>query len=542
MAPSGLRGADRAVTVGVHEHPKGFRPGRVNAALPRTVDEALAHVRRCDALPFPSRSRSLALAARGLSGPVFERVHAALDGGDLPARHAALFLAVARRDLDRIEAALADPLLRRRAMAAAVRLPVRDAALADLVWSEPPLVRRAVYGLLRRSRRRRLADALLPEVAQRFGDRDAAALLPACSPATVAARLPTLPVPSGTLRSLARSVPEAVARLLVERYGPDHRFDVVARRDRETITLLARRSPAAALVLLEHRPLLMTPAAMVEALRNPLDVLAVIRRTRPARIALAGDPLPRAVVAALRRCRLVDLVELSAAVTVSWPRRRGGDPAWTHPLLAVVPPAERLRVATGIVLARVSDGPLTRPRALAAFVALEPDDRLALYERLRVHESRYRGGEQRYLPLPTAEPDLLSQATSPRHTTRRWGWSALIECAQRHGDPHEYARVLGLAERAWHDRGAVRTAALEQAAATPAGLLGAVPLAGAAHGDRARPFNSPTAPGRRSRAWSGGCTAPPSARSTGVTASARPRWWRCWSRQPPHSTECPSGR
>ena len=78
-------------------------------------------------------------------------------------------------------AALADPLLRRRALSAAIRLPVPEQALAELALSEVGAVRQETYRVLRLSRRTHLADSLVPRVHERHGGQEAAYLLTACS-------------------------------------------------------------------------------------------------------------------------------------------------------------------------------------------------------------------------------------------------------------------------------------------------------------------------------------------------------------------------
>ncbi|MCO1657061.1 hypothetical protein [Pseudonocardia humida] len=72
------------------------RLGQDHGPLPETVDETMALVRRCDPLPFSSRSRAPALTARAMAPGVFDGLHARLDaGGPDDDRHIGLFLAVA---------------------------------------------------------------------------------------------------------------------------------------------------------------------------------------------------------------------------------------------------------------------------------------------------------------------------------------------------------------------------------------------------------------------------------------------------------------
>lgn len=95
--------------------------------------------------------RAIAEHGRSLDEDGYRAARAALADGSPDERHLALFLAVVRRDIEAVAAALEDPRLRRRALAAAVRLPVPDAAVERLALSGIRGVRRDVYRVLRLS-------------------------------------------------------------------------------------------------------------------------------------------------------------------------------------------------------------------------------------------------------------------------------------------------------------------------------------------------------------------------------------------------------
>ncbi|MBC9730262.1 hypothetical protein [Streptomyces sp. TRM68367] len=266
-----------------------------------------------DPLPFPARMSALARYARALTSPAYETLCHALDTGDPDERHTALFLAVARRDLERVAEALTDPLLGRRARSAALRLPVPEQAVERLALSEISAVRQDTYRLLRLSRRKDLAARLLPTVRERHGAREAAALLPACPAETVTAWLPRVDAGPSTLNSLARTAPRALAAHLAaqrERYAHQkaHRF---TRRHRAVASLAAHRDPEAALLLLERAPDLLTPHAVRAALHRPAQALTVLRAARPGhdghrtQHSIPAGPLPPG----LRRALLALLVE-----------------------------------------------------------------------------------------------------------------------------------------------------------------------------------------------------------------------------------------
>lgn len=175
-----------------------------------------------DHLPHPARMRAIATHTRSLDEAAYRAAHAALDSGTPDDRVLALFLATVRRDLDAVADALADPLLRRHALSAAIRLPVPGQALEKLILDGPVAVRRNTYGVLRLSRRYALADRLVGEVHARHGDEDTARLLAACTPKTVRQWLGRLTrVPATVLHALARRAPGPVAEHLAGPGAPD---------------------------------------------------------------------------------------------------------------------------------------------------------------------------------------------------------------------------------------------------------------------------------------------------------------------------------
>ncbi|MFF1697609.1 hypothetical protein ACFVXC_29000 [Streptomyces sp. NPDC058257] len=100
---------------------------------PRTSAWLRAHF---DLLPFPARMGALARYARALPADAYGTLRDALAAGTPDERHTGLLLAVTRRDLATAAEALTDPLLRRRALSAAIRLPIPDAAPEQLSLSD----------------------------------------------------------------------------------------------------------------------------------------------------------------------------------------------------------------------------------------------------------------------------------------------------------------------------------------------------------------------------------------------------------------------
>lgn len=433
-----------------------------------------------DSLPFPARMSALARYARTLAPRAYETLHQALDQGDADDRHTGLFLAVVRRDLERVAAALADPLLGRRARSAAIRLPVPEQALERLALSDISAVRHDTYRLLRLSRRTALAVRLLPHVHERHGAREAAALLTACPAETVADWLPRVEPAPGILNSLARTAPYAVAAHVSAQCArwPLH----ITRRYRAVASLAAQRDARAALLLLERTPLLLTPAGVLSALSRPTEALAVLRTPHPgpggrdrARLVPAA-PLPPSLRRTLLALPTADLVELAEHCCSAGRRPRGPGRLEVAPdsLLVLLPPAERRR----IVEKHASGRPRPVPGLVSVLAALEPADRADLVRPLTVGSERRPASlaqAVRLLPLAEAEPLLKGVADNHRVHHRLHAWPALLVCAELEGDPQQFARIAADCERAWHDQDVVRRPALEQLAGVAPHLLAALP-------------------------------------------------------------------
>ncbi|MGH3763518.1 MAG: hypothetical protein ACRDTB_38055, partial [Actinophytocola sp.] len=147
-----------------------------------------------DGLPYGARQRELATTARTLPPPkltgLLDELYA--EGGF--ARRIGLQLAYVAGERGYAERCLAagETGVVRRALGVAVRLGLPASVLTARLPELPSALRATLYQDVRRRRATGLAEALLPAVRERFGDVEAAVLLPACSPATVAAALPEL--------------------------------------------------------------------------------------------------------------------------------------------------------------------------------------------------------------------------------------------------------------------------------------------------------------------------------------------------------------
>ncbi|EPH44249.1 hypothetical protein STRAU_2689 [Streptomyces aurantiacus JA 4570] len=364
---------------------------------------------------------ALARYARALAPPAYAALHRTLDAGTSDERHTALFLAVARRDLTAVATALTDPLLRRRALSAAIRLPVDTKALEQLALSPVAAARHETYRVLRLSRRDTLAGQLLPTVHERFGAREAALLLPACPTETVAAWLPRLDPPQGVLHALARTAPVPLAHLITARLqdATDHHRHRLTRGYRALASLAARRDPEAALLLLKEEPNLLTGAAVRILLRRPAQMLDVLRAAppnpdgTPLEVTLPAGPLPPAGRRALRTLPPADLAELARRCPAARARlgSQGRLDVTPDGLLALLPVPERGR----LVAERTARSRAVYGIPLPTLAALEPTDRTRVVRPLLKRTRRDLAVSRLATVLPLAEGEPLLRALTERH-------------------------------------------------------------------------------------------------------------------------------
>ncbi|MGI5181183.1 hypothetical protein ACQEVZ_33255 [Dactylosporangium sp. CA-152071] len=417
-----------------------------------------------DHLPYPARrglqaARALAGAADGTLAATL----AALRAGERHEREVALFMALVGRDRRAVLAALTDedPHIRRSALLAwAGSAETAPEPVARVVADAPADTRVRLYRRIRVRGRTDLAEALVDPVRARFGDAEAAALLPACGEATVARLLPQLAHVLGDRAALTRRHPRAcldqaereLAALPEAARGPwwaRHGAGVLAAAPalpHRVLELLERYGPR------ESLPSPLRAYGVLTA-ADPLLVLALL--TRPSRAAwLARTALPRAVLSRLGRLPVAGLVGLAR-------RLRGHGPALAR-LLAAVPPHDRAELFTRAM----SD--VDRSRSLP-----EADVHRVLPAGLRVAEARraltldaVRQSEAltlaytAHLPWAEAEEPLLAATRRARAEDRVTAWQLLIRCAARGKDPAAVLAATHHLLRLRNEQDPVRAAAL----------------------------------------------------------------------------------
>ncbi|SCG72672.1 hypothetical protein [Micromonospora humi] len=405
-----------------------------------------------DPLPHPARMRHLADWAR--TAPDRGRVCADLREQGPYERHLALVAAMVVRDVDGLAAATHDPQpsLRGAALAAALRAGLPPGDLAD----RPAADRRQIYRTLRRRHAPAVADPLITEVRELFGDEEAAALLPACGADTVRASLPDLEHALNPAR-LVRRHPDALLARTRERLAaapPEPRARIWA----DAADAVLRCDPAEALDLLErYAPEERLPGPPVAYGRLAAhDAHRVVRLlTTPGRAAwLVRTGLAPAVLRRLAALPPGELAPLAARF-----RDHGRHLA---ALLDAVPPARRAELYD-LAMAEVDTTALT-PAAevmavLPAPVRIREATRMLARPRIREREADVRAWSA-YLDWPDASAALAATLRSGDADERAQAWTLLVAAARRSRDPRVVADVVVRLGRLRNEQDPVRASAL----------------------------------------------------------------------------------
>jgi hypothetical protein len=149
-----------------------------------------------DPLAYPERMRQVAARARAADAGELAGLLDGLDQHGIYGQRLAVIAACAGQDTDYVAARLAHPdtVIRGHAQRAAVALSsaISDDALLAAVHDSPPAIRVELLRTIVLARRTGLADGLIDVVRSRWGDVDAARLLPGCGSKTVLRLLPEL--------------------------------------------------------------------------------------------------------------------------------------------------------------------------------------------------------------------------------------------------------------------------------------------------------------------------------------------------------------
>ncbi|MFE4262104.1 hypothetical protein [Streptomyces sp. NPDC056883] len=321
-----------------------------------------------------------------------------------------------------------------------------------------------------------LPDALIDSVRATWGDREAARLLPSCSPATVRRLLPELRHALHSWLPLARRVPEVVYETVVreaEAQAPPARelWWLLAARD--PLAALAQVDPGATLDLFERVGPERLPAGLV-----PHLPAFVAHRPRLAarlwgqgRLVLAARTLSGN--GARRFAAAVPEDELVAAV------RAAAVPA---PVLAVLLPAlppGRRRAVLDAVRAEGGSAPAASAGSETAVLPAElmrvlPARDAAPFALHALERARTRGAEPVELLALRALLPYADEAEALRVDTRRAdsdgraaAWRALVHAAARARRPEVTTEVLTELARLRSEQDPVRQTALGALSALP---------------------------------------------------------------------------
>ncbi|MFI0352106.1 hypothetical protein [Actinomadura sp. 9N407] len=452
------------------------RPVHEPAESPADAADAL--LAGVEPLPYPHRMRELALHARRMAGtPELNALLAELSTRDHYERRTALHLAMAAREMGHITAVLRGPdmELRRAALRAVRTLPVPDEAAAAVLDDAPAVLRRAFYRTLLHAGRRELADRLLPLVRERWGDREAAKLLPACGEATVREALPALAHAVAAWRALGRRHPGAVLDCADQELAGAKWPLLWWRRRGAGVEAAAPREPGRVLALIEDHDL-----AFLAPRLSPVTFAAMLKadRSRAGRLLLRSTrrrfpglmPLRTAY---LRSCSVEEI--LAAMPTGS---------SGLGSFLEAQPPGRREAIFDAV--RERGGGALTRLRALPVLPLLPPERaaaearRMLDWQKSAWHSSRSGADDpelplklQAFLPYEEAAGPLGEAAFAGDPRRRGLARTLLLESAARTGDRGVLAESVDrLVARSVNEQDPVRGSLLAALAGLRPALFG----------------------------------------------------------------------
>ncbi|MGW3568104.1 hypothetical protein ACWDSL_30355 [Streptomyces sp. NPDC000941] len=436
------------------------------------ADELLAAL---DPLPYPSRMRELALRARAASahGQLAGLLEELSERGGYERALAVTAAAVGGRT-GCLERRLADPdpVVRGHALKAARRGQLTDAALEAAFEDAPAAMRRQLARTVVAGRRTALADRLVEPLRERWGDAEAARLLPACGPETVARLLPDLFHAVTSWRALASRHPAAVLDEAERQLAalPEALRHHWWFRHAPCVALAAPAEPQRVLGLLEQ----LCHSVLPLPVRHRLGALAAAEPGRTIRLLLApehagvlrGRGLERAVLRRLVRADPPELVDLARAL--------GHDAQALSRLLAALPPARR----PDFFDAAVAERDLSRADVEPDLLEVLPRPRREAEARRMAARARERGAHWAtvlesvaYLPVEEARDELLRAVRRSSADDRALAYPLLVRNTARSGDPDAVTSLLALLERLRNEQDPVRSAALRALAETHPSLF-----------------------------------------------------------------------
>ncbi|MEV4557666.1 hypothetical protein AB0K51_11790 [Kitasatospora sp. NPDC049285] len=416
-----------------------------------------------DPLPYRERNTLLARAVREASPAEVDALIEELAGRGWFELRLAVFAAVVAARTDRLAGWLTHPdrEVRGRAIRAVRDLPVPDEAVVAAYRDGSMEVRAGLRNAVVLGRRTALAERLLPQVREHWGAAEAAALLPACSPAVIAAELPGLAHAVNSWYRLATWHPDLVldhAERELAGWPTEDRSGWWQQHDDSVLEALPLR-PARVLELLER----FGPRYFSSRLAASFGHLARLDVERATAWLAHPDRAPRHWSPLPSRAALRLLARAEPAALPALGRRWLAEPHRLAALLRALPPSRR---SAFLDLAR-GELPLTEAQLTDQVLKLLPRERRwAEVRRLR-EEALAQGREERelrhltaLLPPADARPELLAATRRPDADERAAAWRHLVAVAAADADPAATSGLLAELRRVRNERDPVRQAAL----------------------------------------------------------------------------------
>ncbi|WP_433796640.1 HEAT repeat domain-containing protein [Actinoplanes sp. CA-252034] len=388
-----------------------------------------------DLLPYPQRIPALLELLRRRPDP--EARTAELATGGPYERFLAVTAAAALGFRPIVVQALQDPDPAVRAEAVRQALRAGWTTGGDLLADAPPVLRHLILRLLRK--RPGSGDAVIDLVRERYGDREAAVLLPACTTATVSRLLPGLARSLVSWKVLARRHSAAVLDWahagLAATPEPDWPAFTAA------VGACSRTEPARVLDLLERH----TAGTLPDIDLTPL---AARFPARTAALVITMDPTAHRLRHLHSRVlpHLVSLgVDDLAALTAINPD-----------LLALLPPARRAEVYAAVPQ---TDEPWARHiESLPEPLRTREVRRVLALPHVAAAPHRTRRWRL-YLPAAEALPILDEEVHDDEPRERASAYTSMVDVARR--EPAAVPQVLGRLRRVRNERDAVRRVVVE---------------------------------------------------------------------------------
>ncbi|MFW6690793.1 hypothetical protein [Streptomyces sp. MAR4 CNX-425] len=433
-------------------------------------------IRALDPLPYPQRLRELAAAARAATGR-----------GDLPAlldglaghgahgRRLAAFAALVGCDGGYLAARLAapDPAVRAQGAKAVRRGLVPDDAVVAAFDDAPAAVRGQLVRAVVRGRRTAVAEALVGPVGERWGDAEAARLLPACTEETVRRLLPALWPALRAPAGLAGRHPGPVldeAERQLEPLKPGGRAAWWLRHA-DVVAPLADRAPDRVLDLLERY----CDGGLQPPVHDRLNRLVAADPGRTLRLLLAPERRRATASGRLPRTVLRRLVDAAPPELPELARLWQENTTALTDLLRRTAPSRR----EALFDAAMAERDTARDDFPPALLDALPRDRRTAEARRTAARLRERGAPRAAvlravacLPVAEARGELLAALRRPDPDERAGAYLQLVANAARSGHPEDVTSAVRLlAERMGNDQDPVRATALRQLAETHPALF-----------------------------------------------------------------------